>query len=600
MCGIIGYVGNKNAINVLMDGLKSLEYRGYDSAGIAYRTCNRVEIIKASGKIKNLEGKLKKDVYGNIGIGHTRWATHGRPDEKNSHPHRQGKFTIVHNGIVENYEALKKLLVKSGYKFKSETDSEVIAALLDKLYKEKPDILKVLVQIKNLLVGSYALGIICDDIPNSLYAIRRDSPLIIGISDKENFIASDVPAILKYTDKYMLIESNEIIEINDKVNIYDDKLDKVNKEILTFEGSITQAEKNGYDHFMLKEIHEEPEVVKHTLKPFLKYGLESLIENMPDFEKYTNITIVGCGSAYHAGLIGKNLIEKYANIKTDVYIASEFRYQKVFTDENTLVILISQSGETADTLACLRKANELGLDTLAIVNVIGSSLAREASKTIYIKAGPEISVATTKAYLAQITILSLIALTIGNTRNLISDKKALEIISSLEDTPLILETLINENYKGIAKTIYKKENCFYIGRGIDYALCLEGALKLKEISYITTLAYPAGELKHGTISLIDKGTNVIAVVTDKNIAEKTFSNIKEVKARGAFITLITTDKLDENLDWIDNKIIIPDNNDFTNPIIASIPLQLIGYESAKLKGCDIDKPKNLAKSVTVE
>ncbi len=600
MCGIIGYVGNKNVINILIDGLKSLEYRGYDSAGIAYRTCNRIEIIKASGKIKSLEGKLKKDVYGNIGIGHTRWATHGKPDEKNCHPHRQGKFTIVHNGIIENYESLKRLLIKNGYKFKSETDSEVIAALLDKLYKEKPDILKVLVQIKNLLVGSYALGILCDDIPNTLYAIRKDSPLIVGLSEKENFIASDVPAILKYTDKYIIIKSNEIIEINEKVNIYDDKLEKINKEILTFEGNITQAEKNGYDHFMLKEIHEEPEAIKNTIKPFLKYGLDSLIENMPIFEKYANIIIVGCGSAYHAGLIGKNLIEKYANIRSDVYIASEFRHQKVFTDENTLVILISQSGETADTLACLRKANELGLDTLAIVNVIGSSLAREASKTIYINAGPEISVATTKAYLAQIAILSLIALTIGNTRNLISDKKALEIIASFEDVPFILETLINEDYKGIAKTIYRKDNCFYIGRGVDYAISLEGALKLKEIAYITSIAYPAGELKHGTISLIDKGTNVIAVVTDKNIAEKTINNIKEVKARGAFITLITTDKLDEDFEWADNKIIIPNSNDFTNPIIASIPIQLIGYECAKLRGCDIDKPRNLAKSVTVE
>lgn len=600
MCGIIGYVGKRNAINVLINGLKTLEYRGYDSAGIAYRTTNRIEIIKASGKIKNLENKINDTINSHIGIGHTRWATHGKPNEINSHPHRVGKFTIVHNGIIENYEALKKLLTKEGYKFKSDTDSEIIAGLLDKLYKEKPDMLRVLQQVKNLLVGSYAIGILCDDEKDTLYAIRKDSPLIVGLGKEENFIASDVPAILKYTDKYIVIESDEIIKIDNEVNVYNDGLNKVGKEVLTFEGTLNDAEKNGYEHFMLKEIHEEPEIVKNTISPFLKYGIESLLEKMPSFDKYNEIMIVGCGSAYHAALVGKSIIEKYADIKTSVYISSEFRYQKIYADENTLVMFISQSGETADTLACLRKVNELGLDTLAIVNVVGSSLAREASKTIYTKAGPEISVATTKAFIAQIAILSLIALNIGYTRKLITNKKAEEIIKSFETVPSILEDQINKDYLPIAKILSKQENCFYIGRSIDYALCQEGALKLKEISYISSIAYPAGELKHGTISLIDENTNVVSIITDKNIAEKTISNIKEVKARGAFVTLIITDKLNKKFDWADKTIVIPETNDFISPIIASVPLQLIGYETAKLRGCDIDKPKNLAKSVTVE
>jgi len=600
MCGIIGYSGNKNAINVLLDGLNALEYRGYDSAGIAYRTCNRIEIVKASGKIVNLEKKLKKNVNSNLGIGHTRWATHGKPNETNSHPHRIGKFTIVHNGIIENYESLKKLLIQNGYKFKTETDSEVIAGLLDKLYSEKNDILKVIIELKKLLIGSYALGIICDDIPDKIYAVRKDSPLIVGNSEHENFIASDVPAILKYTNKYMILNDNEIAEINSEINIYNDNLEPVSKEVITFEGDLEVAEKNGYEHFMLKEIHEQPEVIKNTVSPFLKYGLESLIEQMPDFSKYNKIDIVGCGSAYHAGLVGKSLIEKYTDIPVNVYVASEYRYKKIFSNEKTLVILISQSGETADTLACLRKVHEMGIDTLAIVNVIGSSLAREADTTIYTKAGPEISVATTKGYLTQLTVLSLIALNIGYRKKTISEKKALEIISSYDNLPSIIETLICYDYKNIAKALYRKNNCFYIGRGIDYAISMEGSLKLKEISYIISVAYPAGELKHGTISLVEKGTPVISVVTDKSIADKTISNIKEVKSRGATTILITTSEIDNEFNPADYKVVTPSVNDFISPMVNAIPLQLIGYETAKLKGCDIDKPKNLAKSVTVE
>lgn len=599
MCGIVGYTGNRNAITVLLDGLKALEYRGYDSAGIAYRTCNRIEVVKASGKIVNLEKKLNPNMHSNVGIGHTRWATHGKPNEVNSHPHRRGKFTIVHNGIIENYEVLKKLLVKSGYKFKTETDSEVIAGLLDKLYSEKNDVLKVIVELKKLLIGSYALGIICDDIPDKIYAVRKDSPLIIGVNDDESFIASDVPAILKYTNKYIILNDNEIAEIGRSVNVYNDNLDIVNKEVLTFEGNLEVAEKNGYEHFMLKEIHEQPEVIKNTTAPFLKFGLERLTENMPDFSKYDKIDIIGCGSAYHAGLVGKCLIEKYGNIPVNAFVASEYRYQKIFADEKTLVILISQSGETADTLACLRKVHDMGINTLAIVNVVGSSLAREADKVIYIKAGPEISVATTKAYLAQITILSLMALNIGYNKKIISESKALEIIDSYEKLPNFISEMIDKDYKDIAKSLYDKDNCFYIGRGIDYALSMEGSLKLKEISYIVSCAYAAGELKHGTISLIEDGTNVIAIVTDKNIADKTIGNIKEVKSRGAVISLITTEQIDDNFD-VDYKVVMPTLNDFISPMVCAIPLQLISYETAKLRGCDIDKPKNLAKSVTVE
>ncbi len=594
MCGIVGYCGKRNATSVLLDGLRALEYRGYDSAGIAYMTCDRVEVIKAAGKLKNLECKINNNVNTHIGIGHTRWATHGRPNEKNAHPHRVGKFTIVHNGIIENYDSLKKLL--KGYKFKSETDSEVIAGLLDKLYSEKNDILKVLVQLKKLLIGSYALAIMCDDVKDCLFAIRKDSPLVIGRSDSGNFIASDVPAILKYTNKYYLPNTNEIVQLGKDIIFYNDKLEVINKELLTFEGTLDEALKNGYDHFMLKEINEQPSVFTKTIKPFLENGLDSL-DNMPNFDEYERIAIVGCGSAYHAGLASKYLIEKYGNIETNVYIASEFRYQKLFLPSKTLVIFISQSGETADTLASLRKVTGMGIDTLAIVNVIGSSLAREAKDTIYIKAGPEISVATTKAYTAQLAILSLIALKIGYSKKIISKSMALKIAESYEKAPSLISSMIDVSYDKISKMLSLNDKCFYIGRGIDYALSLEGALKLKEISYINSLALPAGELKHGTISLIDDGTLVIAIITDKSISDKTISNIKEVKARGANAVVIMTDNIDADFDFC---IKVPHVNDFINPIIAAIPLQLISYYTANLKGCDIDMPKNLAKSVTVE
>lgn len=600
MCGIVGYVGKKNAINVIIQSLEALEYRGYDSAGIAYLTCNRIEIVKASGKIQNLKNKLNTSINSNVGIGHTRWATHGKPNEINAHPHKVGKFTIVHNGIIENYENLKKLLEEDGYKFKSSTDTEIVAGLLDKLYSEKSDILKVLVQLKKLLIGSYALGILCDDMPNTIYAIRKDSPLIVGKGVNENFIASDVPAILKYTKNYMLINPDEIVVIDNNINVYNEHFHLVNKEILTFDGDLESAEKNGFEHFMLKEINEQPNVILDTIKPYLKFGIESLTSNMPNFNKYSKIQIIGCGSAYHAGLIGKSLIEKYCDIPVSVSVASEFRYNKIFTDKSTLVILISQSGETADTLASLRKVKDMGISTLAIVNVISSSIAREADNVIYTKAGPEISVATTKAYLAQAAVLSLIALNIAYNKKTITENKVLEILSDFEKIPNIIKTMIDYNYNNIIKGIYKHNTCFYIGRSIDYALSMEGSLKLKEISYINSICYPAGELKHGTISLIDEGTPVIAIVTDKKIADKTISNIKEVKARGAYTIIITTDNMNKNFSFADNVIKVPTVNEFLQFMPVVIPMQLIGYLVAKKLGRDIDKPKNLAKSVTVE
>ena len=604
MCGIVGYVGkNNNALHVLIDGLNTLEYRGYDSAGVAYLDNNKVNIIKEQGKMKNLEAKIDDNVKSNLGIGHTRWATHGEPSVINSHPHKVGKITIVHNGIIENYEDLKKILKQSGYKFQSETDTEVACALIDKLYSEKNDMVRVLDKCKDLLRGSFALGIICDDELETLYAIRKDSPLIIAVGTDENYIASDVPAILKYTNKYILLDNNEIAKIDsNNINIYGFKNKIIKKEIQTFEWNIEMALKNGYDHFMLKEINEEPAIINDTILPFIKDGYKTLLKKMPNFDIYEKIDIVACGSAYHTGLIGKTLIEKYADIPVNVEIASEYRYKKLFLDAKTLVIIISQSGETADSLAALRIAKENGSDTLAIVNVAGSSIAREAKHVLYIKAGCEIAVATTKAYSAQVAMLSLIALNIAISRKKIMPKVIKNIIENLSEISVKIQEMLDNtsNYLKVAENIYQHKDIFFLGRGIDFALAMEGSLKLKEISYIHSEAYAAGELKHGTISLIEKNTPVIAIVTDESIAEKTVSNIKEVKARGANVILITTSKLDKDGDYYDSKIVIPTVNDFIQPLLTIIPLQLISYEVAKLKGCDIDKPRNLAKSVTVE
>lgn len=602
MCGIVGYIGkDKNTLKNLINSLKILEYRGYDSAGIAYVKNETVKIIKEKGKIEALEKKINFNEDVTVGMGHTRWATHGEPSIINSHPHKVGKITLVHNGIIENYEELKKLLKEFGYKFKSDTDTEVVCALIDKLYNEKKDLKKVLSKLVNLIKGSYAFSIILDDEPDTLYAIRKDSPLILAIHNNGYYIASDVPAILNHTNKYILIGNDEIIELKkDNYFIYNSRLEPIQKKISIFEGSLNSSIKDGYSHFMLKEIHEEDKVIRDTMFPYIENGISSLIDKMPDLKKYENIDIVACGSAYHAGLIGKALIEDYAKIPVDVEIASEYRYKTLFSNSKTLVILVSQSGETADTLSSLRVAKENNIDTLAIVNVVGSSIAREAKEVLYIKAGYEIAVATTKAYLAQIAMFSLIALNLSYINNLIDDDQIEDIFKQIYKLPKLIKEILNEDYSKIAKRIYKEKDIFFIGRKIDYPIAMEGSLKLKEIAYIHSEAYAAGELKHGTISLIQKNTPIIAIATDKNVFSKTISNIKEVKARGAYIIYLTTSNLNNELNFADTKIIVPQINPLLQTILAIIPLQLIAFETAKLKGCDIDKPRNLAKSVTVE
>lgn len=581
MCGIIGYVGEKRfSIDVIIDGLKHLEYRGYDSAGIAYVKDNNVVIEREVGRISNLESVLKKDTS-HIGIGHTRWATHGKPTRENAHPHKVGNITLVHNGIIDNFMELKSVLMSEGYTFKSDTDTEVAAAYIDSLYKENNDMIKSLSICVNKFLGSYAFGIINELETDVLYALRKDSPLIIGVGENENFIASDVPSILKYTNKYIDIENDEIVKITkDKVTVYDKNCNIINKEISVFEGDANLVEKNGYETYMLKEIHEEAEVIKKTSEASIDF----------DITKYDEIDIVACGSAYHAGLVGKYIIEKLCNIKVNVCIASEYQYDKHFYKGKTLVIAISQSGETADTKKCVNIANDMGVDTLGIVNVKGSSIARICKHVIYTLAGPEIAVATTKAYLAQITTLILLA--VKNSKEKINTE-------DLQKLPYYIETLINKDYTSLANMLMTKDDIYFIGRGIDYALCMEGSLKLKEISYIHSEAYAAGELKHGTISLISEGTPVIVVATSDELYLKTISNAKEVKARGAFVILVT-DKEVINEGVYDELISIPKVTEELRPILTIIPLQLISYEVAKLRGNDIDKPKNLAKSVTVE
>ena len=592
MCGIVGYVGNKYALEVLINGLKHLEYRGYDSAGIAFIQDNKVNIIKEEGRIKNLEDEIDFSNYSNLGIGHTRWATHGGVNKSNAHPHKCGNITIVHNGIIENYIELKNKLIENGYEFKSQTDTEVACALLDYLYNKYDDINKSIVEFQKEVTGAYAIGLIVDNNIDTMYALKKNSPLIIGTGNNENFIASDVPAIIDYTDKYITLEDGNFAKITkDNIEIFDKDNNMINVKVKEFEGDAQDIDKCGYDHYMLKEINEQPDVIKKTANI-----------KIPDLSKYKKISIVACGSAMHAGLIGKNLIEKYGDIPVDVEIASEFRYKKLFLDKDTLVIAISQSGETADTLEAVKIAKRYGSDTLGIINVKESSIARECDNVLYTSAGTEIAVATTKAYSAQVEILSILAYTLSknckNSKDLFEIK---EFLSDLKKLPLIMQKVLNDNkYEEIASDIYNKNDIFFIGRGIDYAISMEASLKLKEISYLHSEAYAAGELKHGTISLIEDGTPVIGIVSDKNIADKTISNLKEVQSRGANVIYITTRDLNINGDFYTRKLILPKVNPLLQPLVNIIPLQLIAYNTAKLNNCDIDKPKNLAKSVTVE
>ena len=594
MCGIVGYIGNDKCIPLIMHGLESLEYRGYDSAGIAYKKQNKIIIEKEEGRLSNLKVNLNYDEETYLGIGHTRWATHGKPSKGNSHPHQIGLVTLVHNGIIENYEELKSEL--SEYEYITETDSEVICALIDKLYKETNDILLVLNKLKEYLKGSYALGIIFNG-DNKLYAIRHESPLIIGVSKTGNFIASDVPAILKHTNKYYLLTNDEYAVLTeDEVTIYNNKGKEIKKELLTFEGSEDAAMKNGFDHFMLKEIYEQPKVIDETMKDYI-IDYETLKTKLSIFDKVSEIDIVGCGSAYHVGMIGKSLIEKYGNIRVNVDIASEYRYSDHYYSKNHLIILISQSGETADTLAALRNAKEKGIKTLAIVNVIGSSIAREADNVLYIKAGPEIAVATTKAYSCQMMMLSLIACYLGIKNNKLKENTLKEYKKIKKYLEEILDN--TKDTLDIAKLIKDNKDVFFLGRKIDYSISLEASLKLKEISYKHSEAYPAGELKHGTISLIENKTPVISIITDETIKSKTLSNVKEICARGALSIIITNKEINDKESY--KKLIkVPDTIDLISPLLVIVKCQLISYYTAKITGCDIDKPRNLAKSVTVE
>lgn len=591
MCGIIGYIGKKQPVNFLLEGLKKLEYRGYDSSGIAIKENENIQIIRSIGRIKDLENKTKntKLLNGNIGIAHTRWATHGEPTEENAHPHQVGNVTLVHNGIIENAEELRENLITDGVKFKSETDTEVACAVINKYYEKDPiaAITKALKELK----GSYAFGIIFKD-SNKLYAVRKDSPLIIGIGEDENYIASDIAAIINYTNKYILLEDNEIVEITaQEIKTYKDGVE-IKKDIQAANITAEEADKGSYKHYMLKEIMEEPIVLARTLNRYIN-NMESVF----DVSKYEEIHIVACGSAMYAGMIGKSLLEEKANIKCLVECASEYRYKKVIYDRKTLVILVSQSGETADTVAAMRKAHEENIDTLAIVNVKTSTIAREAKHVMFIEAGPEIAVATTKAYLLQVAVFSLIALKAANLLGL--EKNYNDILKEAENLPKLLKKVLEdkEEFKSISKEIYQNKDVFYIGRGIDYAMCLEGSLKLKEVSYTHSEAYQAGELKHGTISLIEEDVPVFAIITDDRIKDKTESNVIEVDSRKAKVFTITNDDTIKNHH---KKYVVPKTSYYLQAILTVAPLQLVGYYVGDLKKLDIDKPRNLAKSVTVE
>lgn len=607
MCGIIGYNGSaKNAKEAIIAGLKNLEYRGYDSAGIALVENKKVDLYKSQGKISRLENSLEDiNTNSNIGIGHTRWATHGIPNEVNAHPHKVGKVTLVHNGIIENYAILKNELISKGVTFKTQTDSEVACAYINYMYEkelennsETPELTAIIKACKDFR-GSYAFGIIFDNDTSSIYATRKDSPLIIGVGKNENFIASDVSAILDYTKEYILLEEGEFAKItNTSIDIFDSNLKKITKGINTATWSANKYKKNGYDHFMLKEINEQPKVLSDIFKRYMEDDTLGISLNFGDYDK---IHIVACGSAMHAGLVGKYLFENYADVDVTVEIASEYRYKNMRITPKTLVILISQSGETADTLAALRIAKQKNATTLSIVNAVGSTIAREADINIYTYAGPEIAVATTKGYTSQVAILSLLCINAMKQKNILDSSLFSKVCDEFSNISNLITGVINQNdkYKEIAKCLYKRNDIFFIGRGIDYSLCMEGSLKLKEISYIHSEAYGAGELKHGTISLIEDGTPVIAIATNDTLYEKTVSNIKETKARGSFSIFITTS--DEcSKDFADITLKLQKLSEFVEPLLIVTALQLIAYETAKLKNCDIDKPKNLAKSVTVE
>lgn len=608
MCGIVGYIGTHQAAPVLLDGLAKLEYRGYDSAGIAVYDGEKIRMEKAVGRLKVLE-ELTQDgatLPGTVGIGHTRWATHGVPSDLNAHPHfnHDHSIVVVHNGIIENYLKLKKKLAGKGYEFLSETDTEVIAHMLDYYYKGDP--LDAISKVMHRMEGSYGLGIMFRDHPDEVYAVRKDSPLIVGTSPEGNLIASDVPAVLKYTRDVYYLENEEIVKLTrDGLHFYNIDEEELEKEATHIDWDMNAAEKGGYEHFMLKEMHEQPKAVKDTLTPRIKNGdvvIEELGMTDEEIRAIRKIFIVACGSAYHTGVTAKYVFEKLARIPVEVDLASEFRYRDPILPENTLVVIVSQSGETADTLAALRLAKEKGVRTLGIVNVVGSSIAREADNVMYTWAGPEIAVATTKAYSTQLIAQYLLAMKFAKVRGTVSQNDFDAMIQSLERLPEQISLLLShkENVQRFANRYLAAEHVFFIGRGIDYAISMEGSLKLKEISYIHSEAYAAGELKHGTISLIEDGRLVVAVLTQPELYKKTISNIQEVKTRGAFVMAVTTVGNTEVEKAADYVVYLPETNPIFANSLAIIPLQLFGYYVSIGRGLDVDKPRNLAKSVTVE
>ena len=608
MCGIVGYIGDNQAAPILLEGLEKLEYRGYDSAGVAVFSENGIRVAKAKGRLRVLSELIEggKAVAGTLGIGHTRWATHGAPSDINSHPQTSegGKFAVVHNGIIENYLYLKNHLMRRGVQFVSETDTEVVAQMLE--YYDRGDILETIAKVISKVEGSYALGIISTEYPDRLFCVRKDSPLIIGVGAGENFIASDIPAILSHTRDIYRLKDNEIAVLTrDAVEFFNPDAEPVEKTIEHIEWDIEAAEKGGYEHFMMKEICEQPKAVRDTIAPRIRNGrvvLDDITLTAEQLKSFTKICIVACGTAYHVGVVAKYAFEELLRIPVEVDVASEFRYRKPIIDERTLMIIISQSGETADTLAALREAKRAGCRVLSIVNVVGSTIANESDDVIYTWAGPEISVASTKAYSTQLAVIYLLTLYIGEKLGRLSAEELDRYIAELQQIPELIEKMLahKENIQFFASRYFNAGDMYFIGRNVDYAASLEASLKLKEISYIHSEAYAAGELKHGPISLIEDGTLVIALATDGRLFDKMMSNIREVKARGAVVLGLATEDRTEIAEQTDMVFYIPKISPFMLPSLSVIPMQLFAYYVASMKGCDIDKPRNLAKSVTVE
>ena len=610
MCGIVGYIGEQKVAPILLDGLAKLEYRGYDSAGIACIENGNIEIDKTKGRLADLSKKIDggEHIPSTIGIGHTRWATHGKPSDENSHPHlsENGKFAIVHNGIIENYAELKSELIKEGFSFRSETDTEVVANLLEK--NDNGDFLETVKKTVDMLQGSYAFGILRSDRPDEFVAVRHASPLIVGLGEGENFIASDVTAVLKHTRKiYRLDDGNIVLLSREGVKVFDSELNPVDKKAETITWDVKAAEKGGYDCFMNKEIHEEPTALRETISPRINERGEIVLDGVTvtkeQLKKCNKIYIVGCGSAYHVGIVGKYIIERMARIPVEVDLASEFRYREPIIDENTLMIIISQSGETADTLAALREGKRCGARIMSIVNVVGSSIANESDDVLYTWAGPEIAVATTKAYSTQLSMIYLIALYISQTMGMLSADLVAEHLEAVKSLPELVDGVIKATepvMKKLADEFKNIEHAYYLGRNVDYAVAMEASLKLKEVSYVHSEAYAAGELKHGTISLIEPGTLVVALNCCSHIYDKTISNIEEVKSRGAKVLSITTEGNTSIEKCSDYVIYLPAVDELVLPSLEVVPMQMLGYFMATVKGFDADKPRNLAKSVTVE